>query len=70
MLTGFSPKECLTANYFVRDCLDDLDEAEKRISILEKALETLKVAVNDKQPDPSAVLFISMTLAKSRGMGK
>jgi hypothetical protein len=32
------------------------------------ALETLRVAVNDKQPDPGAVMFIDTKLARIRGM--
>lgn len=36
---------------------------QARVEMARKALETLKVAVNDKQPDPGASLFISKVLA-------
>ncbi len=35
---------------------------ESRVKRLSEALETLKVAVNDKQPDPGAVNFICKAL--------
>lgn len=37
------------------------------LTIAVEALQTLKVAVNDKQQDPGAVLFIQRTLLKIQG---
>lgn len=41
-----------------------IEELESKLEVARTALETLKVAVNDKQPDPGAVMFISKALAQ------
>jgi hypothetical protein len=44
--------------------MDTETDAERKLKIAIEALETLAVAVNDKQPDPGATLFIKNTLRK------
>lgn len=55
----------MSQDKFIKNLHVEIQSLESKNRVLREALETLRVAVNDKQPDPGAVAFIDRALARA-----
>lgn len=59
-----SNNDSVYGNSFEAALLSDFETLESALECAREGLNTLRVAVNDKQPDPGAVAFVDRTLQK------
>lgn len=62
---GGAKRNAETAIHRMEKAESELTKLRKRVECLESALKVLRIAVNDKQPDPGAVAFIDKALTES-----